>query len=130
MLPFQDASTNAVAFIRPMLGSKWVVPCDLRAHRLTHNFQGPCCLCPIFDMSLHRKYTEAAMFIATSGTNCGRYVVACATGSCGYIGQYLSGPDVDVSHRVTVVLEDIYDKIGVWIKVYRRRGKCQCCLAV
>lgn len=64
-----------------------VVPSSLRKHRLTNRFLGPCCLCPLLERNGPPVFTEAAMYLATSGPFHGQYIARCAHGVCGYIGQ-------------------------------------------
>jgi hypothetical protein len=72
---------------RPVIGQERVVPSLLREHRQSHQFSGPCCLCPLFEPNGQRVFTEAAMFIARSGRLSGEYVAQCAKGLCGYSGK-------------------------------------------
>src|ERR1700676_552669 len=69
-------------------GGGRVVPCALCEHRRSHQFIGPCCLCPLLvPRSEARVYTEAAMFMSASGVFAGKYVARCAKERCGYLGK-------------------------------------------
>jgi hypothetical protein len=68
-----------------------VPPSELCSHRLSHRFLGPCCLCPV-TMEGEITFTEAAIFMATSGHCTGHYIARCARGNCGYFGKPYSYP--------------------------------------
>lgn len=69
-------------------GRARVVPSALREYRRSHEFRGPCCLCPLaIPSSEAAVYTEAAIFIATSGPLAGHYVAQCAKDRCEYLGS-------------------------------------------
>lgn len=70
---------------RPTTGDRRVPPSELREYRNSNRFLGPCCLCPLF--AVDGAFTEAAMFIETSGPFSGEYVAKCAKGECGFTGQ-------------------------------------------
>lgn len=74
---------------RPVRDTERVVPSELEEHRKSHQFLGPCCLCPLFEPQGRPIFTEAAIFIATSGPFAGEYIAKCAKGDCGYLGQVL-----------------------------------------
>ena len=104
-----------------------VTPSNLLAYRLSHDFLGPCCLCASlsFDVS---AYTEASIFLATSGMSRGKYVAACATGQCRYWGKYLSHSFsqrclTNLVSMSIVCLEDHYHILGLLVRRYPRRGK-------
>jgi hypothetical protein len=67
-------------------GGHRVAPSDLRDHRLSHQFLGPCCLCPLRSAERPR-FVEAAIFVVKSGRFSGEYVAECALGECGYFGK-------------------------------------------
>jgi hypothetical protein len=60
-----------------------VTPSDLAAHRLSHRFLGPCCLCAVSDQP---TFTESAIVMVLSGHRAGQYVARCAQALCGYYG--------------------------------------------
>lgn len=72
---------------RPSDGEKRVEPSSLEDYRRTHEFLGPCCLCPLFEPEGRTIFTEASLCIAPSGQFCGEYVAQCAKGACGYLGK-------------------------------------------
>jgi len=74
---------------RPVIDQKRVVPSELRDHRLSHRFLGPCCLCPLFAQNDRAVFVEAAILIETSGPFSGRYIAKCAEEKCGYLGRSL-----------------------------------------
>jgi hypothetical protein len=82
--------THAESLHRPVVSGKRVTPSALRDYRLTHQFRGPCCLCPVFERGVCREYKEAAIFVATSGAQAGEYVTQCALGACGYNSKLLT----------------------------------------
>lgn len=68
------------------------MPDKLNAHRLTHYFRGPSCLCAFLDASLH---TESVIGLAQmimdpnskyAGEYLGQHVAMCAEQRCGYFG--------------------------------------------
>jgi hypothetical protein len=61
-----------------------VTPSDLEAHRLSHRFLGPCCICAASEEQL--IFTESAIVLVLSGRRAGQYVARCAQGKCGYYG--------------------------------------------
>jgi hypothetical protein len=63
-----------------------VTPSDLREHRMSHRFLGPCCICPAITEG-RNEFTEAAFVMLTSGPRVGHYVARCASGECKYIGE-------------------------------------------
>ena len=63
-----------------------VTPSDLAAHRLSHRFLGPRCLCMLENYS-RGSHKEAVIVILTRGPHVGEYVARCATGRCGYFGK-------------------------------------------
>ena len=65
-----------------------VTPSDLAAHRLSHQFLGPCCLCMLENYP-HSTHKEAAMVLLTRGPYGGEYVACCAMQRCGYFGELL-----------------------------------------
>jgi hypothetical protein len=102
-----------------------VTPSELRAHRLSHQFLGPCCLCPSRPEE-QRAFMEAAIFVVTSGRVSGEYVAGCAQGNCGYFGKllmHLSNLYLATQTPAQVYMERIHNKIGVPVKAYPPRGK-------
>ena len=73
---------------RPVDGNSRVPPDDLVVHRLTHNFLGPGCLCPL-GTDEPRSFVEASIFCVQTGRLVGEWVAACATGNCRFFGEYL-----------------------------------------
>ena len=53
----------------------------------SNEFLGPGCFCSVFVPRDQAVFTEAAIFILTSGPFSGEYVAQCAKGECGYLGQ-------------------------------------------
>lgn len=72
---------------------------------------------------------EAAIYVVSdSGSVSGEYVASCTRNQCGYFGKslwlYAYTFEVDVTHTsVKVFLERLYDKPGLHIRNYPRRGK-------
>ena len=71
-----------------------VAPSQLEAHRRSHEFQGPCCLCAFLD---RRQYTEAEIgIVEIAGGNDGEkrtvlegeYVAICAKRRCGFFREF------------------------------------------
>ena len=72
-------------------------PDALHNYRKTHQFLGPCCLCPLLTrLSGESPFTEAAMYVPIFGCHAGEYVAECAKSRCGYLG-----------------------KLSTWLKAYR-----------
>jgi hypothetical protein len=63
-----------------------ITPSDLAAHRLSHRFLGPCCICPAMIEAV-ATFTEAAFVMTILGRRSGQYVARCANGTCKYFGQ-------------------------------------------
>ena len=63
-----------------------IAPSDLAAHRLSHQFLGPRCLCMLANCDIH---LETAMVMRRRGQYAGEYVACCVTGKCGYFGEHL-----------------------------------------
>ena len=63
-----------------------ITPSDLAAHRLSHQFLGPRCLCMLANYP-HGGHKETATVVLTRGPYVGEYVARCATGRCGYFGE-------------------------------------------
>ena len=59
-----------------------MAPKDLRDHRASHDFLGPCCLCSALPGEDVRSFTEAAMCDRGDG----EFVVMYPTDDCGYLG--------------------------------------------
>lgn len=76
---------------RPVEGNKRVRPDALNNYRRTHQFLGPCCLCPLLTpLSGGSQFTEAAMYLPIFGHYAGEYVAECAKSRCGYLGSLSS----------------------------------------
>jgi len=72
---------------RPVEGNERVRPDALHNYRETHQFLGPCCLCPLLMLvSGEYHFTEAAMYVPIFGRYAGEYVAECAKSRCGYLG--------------------------------------------
>ena len=72
---------------RPVEGNERVRPDALHDYRKTHQFLGPCCLCPLLTpLSGESNFTEAAMYVPIFGRYAGEYVAECAKSRCGYLG--------------------------------------------
>ena len=72
---------------RPVQGEKRVTPSKLRNYRESHQFLGPCCLCPFLEpLKVDPRFTEAAIYMPVHGRYAGEYVAECAESRCGYIG--------------------------------------------
>jgi hypothetical protein len=68
-------------------------------------------------------FTEAAIFMTTSGRRAGHYIARCARENCGYFGKlYSYPPKAGLVIRKPVPLENKYDQIGVPLWSYPRRG--------
>ncbi|KAJ7676898.1 hypothetical protein DFH06DRAFT_1428792 [Mycena polygramma] len=67
----------------PVSDSVRVTPSDLSDYRRTHQFRFPCCLCSVHEMDPNH-FTEAVVFMVTSGPLSGEFVAACARGVCRY----------------------------------------------
>ena len=65
-----------------------VTPSDLAAHRLSHQFLGPRCLCMLKDYP-HGTHKEAVMVLLTRGQYAGEYVACCTARRCRYFGELL-----------------------------------------
>lgn len=72
---------------RPSSVESRIEPWDLRQHRKTHQFLGPCCLCPKVDPN-QPDFVEAAIFPVPRGVISGEYIATCARNRCGYFGTY------------------------------------------
>jgi hypothetical protein len=99
-VPLTRRDRTLLIFYRPVDNHGRVVPSSLREYRRSHEFLGPCCLCPLFARNAEtRVFTEAAMFVAPSGQFSGEYVAQCAKGECGYLGQLAFELCTDETHR-------------------------------
>jgi len=111
---------------RPTSENKRVTPTALYDHRQSHQFLGPCCLCPLFAQDGRGAFVEAAILIETLGPHSGQYVAKCAQGQCGYLGQSpysLRESDVQAFHA-PVFIEDVYAQpYGVLLRAYPPRSK-------
>lgn len=73
---------------RPVQGKKRMAPDAFRDHRETHQFLGPCCLCPLLEpRKVEPHFTEAAIYVSAFGRYAGEYVAECAKSQCGYLGR-------------------------------------------
>jgi hypothetical protein len=77
---------------RPVDGDKRVEPSRLLEYREQHNFQTPLCLCPLLQ-SFSKEPTsimpvETVILEKKSGTHVAEYVAECASGRCGYFGEF------------------------------------------
>ena len=59
-----------------------VAPKNLRDHRTTHDFMGPCCFCPALSSENTSDFVEAAIFDRGHS----EFVAMCPTDNCGYLG--------------------------------------------
>ena len=78
-------------FDRPVnVDGERVPPSELSDYRLSHWFRGPCCICPANSSSARERsrFTEAAILLVADGRLAGQYVVSCARGRCGYVGEF------------------------------------------
>jgi len=82
-----------------------VPPSDLSRHRITNEFQAPCCLC-VSGSANRNGYTECAVYLTIRGPYFGEYVAGCAFGRCGYM----------------VCLERMYARRGLLLKKYSIRS--------
>jgi hypothetical protein len=71
---------------RPTSTEARIKPSEMQEHRTSHRMLGPCCLCPMIDMS-KPDFIESAIYIASNGEQAGQFVAACAKGKCGYFGE-------------------------------------------
>ena len=104
-----------------------MAPDAFHAYRESHDFLGPCCLCPLFvPLSEEPRFTEAAIYMPIFGRCAGEYVAGCAKSRCGYVGQSPFPPKREsklfMYYYLPVLLERIYPKIGVPVKTYPLRG--------
>jgi hypothetical protein len=103
-----------------------VSPDEWRVYRENHEFLNPCCLCPLFEpQGKDSLYTEAAIYLPLSGQCQGEWVAECAKGRCGYLGR-LSFPSIDLGDltpRCLVLLERLYRKLGLPVKMYPKRSR-------
>ena len=74
---------------RPVDEDKRVEPSRFLEYREQHHFQTPLCLCPLLQtLSEEPTITEAAILQKRSGTHVDEYVAECASGRCGYFGEF------------------------------------------
>ena len=108
---------------RPVRDHVRVMPEGLHQYR----YLGPRCLCPLFQqISNGLAFTEAVIYITKVEPYKGKYVTGCAKSRCGYLGQSPFSP-TSLMVRVLmpfdlVLLERIYNRIGVQLKDYSPRG--------
>ena len=73
---------------RPLDCSRRIHPSAWCDYRITHQFIGPCCLCPLSVLnSEDLVYTEAKICVTSTGTYAGEYIVECARSRCRYLGN-------------------------------------------
>jgi hypothetical protein len=77
IIPLSNASD---VMDRPLNGQQQVTPDALQEHRQSHQFLGPCCLCPLFEPKGRVIFTEAVIYIMTSGQFSGEYIAQYAKG--------------------------------------------------
>jgi hypothetical protein len=75
-----------------------VVPSDFEAYRLSHDIQGPCCLCPLLHEDVG-AFAEATMKMVVRGRHAGEYAVMCAKDRCGYFGNG-NGLALDIADEI------------------------------
>lgn len=81
-----------IIFLRPCRepdgeeGGDRVPPSELDEYRRHHHIRFPCCLCPMASAEPD-AYTEASIFLVTTGRLAGEYVASCPTGKCKYWGK-------------------------------------------
>ena len=74
---------------RPVDEDKHVEPSRLLKYREQHHFQTPLCLCPLLQTpSEEPTIAEAAILQKRSGIHVAEYVAECASGHCGYFGEF------------------------------------------
>jgi hypothetical protein len=74
---------------RPVDENKRVEPSRLLEYREQHHFRAPLCLCPFLQThSEEPTITETAILEMKSGTHVAEYVAECASGRCGYFGEF------------------------------------------
>jgi len=73
------------------------------------------------------NFVEAAIYMVPTGSLSGEYVSSCARGQCGYFGERLglscALKKFNADRLRKVLLERLYNKIGIPIKHYPRRSK-------
>ncbi|KAH6885584.1 hypothetical protein BKA70DRAFT_1444977 [Coprinopsis sp. MPI-PUGE-AT-0042] len=89
ILHWDEAKNDLGAWLwpaNPETGER-IAPSDLEAHRRTHHFKAPCCLCAI---RLEEAYVEAKIGLVAVASDApkpevnGEYVAQCALDRCGY----------------------------------------------
>ena len=129
---------------RPVL-TVYIRPCDpstgirippggFEAHKRTHDFRTPCCLCAFLD---NDEYTESHVGVVESlvGENHvqsrsisnGEYIAVCGRNRCGYFGQsFMSSlqPRLNIpSSSTPVCLERFYLLPDIKTRMYDQRGE-------
>jgi hypothetical protein len=105
-----------------------ITPSDLEAHRRTHHFRSPCCLCAHLD---GKSYIESKIGIvqlpvqlARASSLSGEYTAECASGRCGYLGEFLDVfPRNTTKPRRIVCLERFYILPILHLRGYPKRGR-------
>ena len=77
-------SDRPVIHLLQVIGGR-LAPDQLLAHRQTHTFKAPCCLCASVDPNL--GYTETAIMVSDRGEFVAEYVAKCALQACGYLSK-------------------------------------------
>ena len=70
-----------------------MAPDALCNYRETHDFLGPCCLCPLLEMQEGiecGRFMEAAIHIPVCGLYAGEYIPECAKSQCNYLSLFIS----------------------------------------
>jgi hypothetical protein len=98
-----------------------VSPSDFETYRLSHDIQGPSCLCP-FEKKDMGDFVESAIYMVGHGRYTGEYVAACAEDHCGYFGKPFGQPSLMVLTGCSVFMERLYHKRGLPVRRYPLRG--------
>ncbi|KAJ7122724.1 hypothetical protein C8R46DRAFT_1148235, partial [Mycena filopes] len=106
ILHWSNRTKELVEWEWPVENGQRVVPSDLRAHRITHDFKFPNCLCSVHELDPEHS-VECAVFMCTTGRLSGEYVGACAQNVCKYF----------------VFMERLYNKRSQAVRSYPRRGE-------
>jgi hypothetical protein len=73
-------------------------------------------------------FTEAPIYMVSVGPMAGMYIVSCTHDRCGYMGKFLQHTITIYavfanSLQTSVILDYLYNKIGIPIKIYPHRGR-------
>jgi hypothetical protein len=98
-----------------------VTPTELWAHRRTHDFRTPCCLCA---HETGGVYTECDISQALDGEYYGEYVARCTYGRCGYLSTWaLYFHTIREKLNLDLVgIERMYTRLGLLVDRYPTRG--------